>query len=135
VFDWDTTGLAPGVYTVHAWANQVGASSTLETYGSSTVTLTGCTSAGLTPFSGASPVGASVLFTASSVGCPTPVYEFWVQYPDGTWHEGQAFSSTNTFTWGTTALAKGNYVIHVWANNSGYTGSYEVIGAATYTLT
>jgi hypothetical protein len=24
--------------------------------------------------------------TGSSTGCPNPRYEFWVQYPNGTWY-------------------------------------------------
>jgi hypothetical protein len=38
---WNTTGLAPGTYTVRVWANQVGDSTgSQEAYASSTVTLT-----------------------------------------------------------------------------------------------
>jgi hypothetical protein len=39
---WNTSGLAPGIYTVHGWANQTGnPTKTWEAYGSGTVTLTG----------------------------------------------------------------------------------------------
>jgi hypothetical protein len=136
-FSWDTSGLAPGgTYTIHAWANQAGASTaTYETYGSATVTLTGCTSAALAPPSGTAAVGAKPTFTASSSGCPNPVYEFWLQYPDGSWHLMRAFSTTTTWTWDTTGLPKGNYVIHVWANNQGAdTSTNETYGTATYSL-
>jgi len=137
-FSWDASGLAPGgTYTIHAWANQAGASTaTYETYGSATVTLTGCTSATLAPPSGTAAVGAKPTFTASSSGCPSPVYEFWLQYPDGSWHLMRTFSTTTTWTWDTTGLPKGNYVIHVWANNQGAdTSRFETYGTATYTLT
>jgi hypothetical protein len=40
-WQWSTTGLAPGVYHVHVWANNQGADlSTFETFGSATFTLT-----------------------------------------------------------------------------------------------
>ena len=133
-FNWDTTGLAPGVYTVHAWVNIQGTGH--DAIGSATVTLTGCTLATLAPPSGTAAVGAKPTFTASSSGCPNPVYEFWLQYPDGTWHLMRTFSTTTTWTWDTTGLPKGNYVIHVWANNQGDdTRTNETYGTATYSLT
>jgi hypothetical protein len=122
---------------VHAWANQTGASiATYEIIGAGTVTLTGCTSAAVTPPSGSGVVGTKPTFTASSSPCPTPVYEFWVQYPNGTWYLKQAFSTANTWQWDTTGLAKGKYVIHAWANNQGAaTSTYEIYASSTYTLT
>lgn len=136
-FNWNTIGLAPGSYLVHVWANQTGASTArYEAFGSDTVTLTGCTSAALSPTNGSAAVGTAVTFTASSAGCPTAVYEFWLEYPDGTWHLEQGFSTTATWTWNTAGFPKGNYVIHVWANNQNSSYStYETFGAATYTLT
>jgi photosystem II stability/assembly factor-like uncharacterized protein len=136
-FNWNTSGLAPGTYTVHAWANQMGDSTaSWEAYGTDTVTLTGCTSASLTPSSGSASVGTTVPFMASSSGCPTPVYKFWLQYPDGTWHMMRDFSTATTWSWNTTGLPKGTYVVHVWANNQGAsTATWETYGSATYTLT
>ena len=132
---WDTSGLRPGIYTIHAWANQQGAAPTLEVYGSSAVTLTGCTSAALTPASGSVATGSAVSFVAISTGCPSPVYEFWLQYPDGTWHLMRGFGA-GTWQWTTLGLASGSYVIHVWANNlGGDTATYETIGEALFTLT
>jgi putative pyrroloquinoline-quinone binding quinoprotein len=137
-FGWTTTGRAPGIYTVHVWANQSGADmSTWEAYGSDTVTLTGCTSASIAPPSGSTTVGTKVTFTASSVGCPSPIYEFWLQDPGGTWYQMQGFVPGGaTWQWNSAGWPKGNYVIHVWANNSGAdTTTWETYGTATYTLT
>jgi hypothetical protein len=136
-FNWTTTGLAPGAYTVHVWANQQGAaSSTWETFGSTVVNLTGCASASLSPSSGSSAVGATVVFTASSSGCPNPVYELWLQYPDGSWHLMRGFSTSNMWSWNTAGFPKGSYTVHVWANNQGAaTNTWESYGSATYSLT
>jgi hypothetical protein len=133
---WDTSSLRPGNYTIHAWTNQTGASiATYEAIGSATVTLSGCTVASVLPFSGTAAVGAPIPFTTSSTCSGTAVYEFWLLYPDGTWHQQTSFTTTNAWTWSTTGHAKGNYVIHVWTNNQGAdTSSYETIGSATYTL-
>jgi hypothetical protein len=136
-FNWDTSGLAPGTYFVHVWANQSGHSqSTFEAFASSTVTLTGCATAGLSPASTSVTVGTAVAFTATSTGCPNPVYEFWVGYPNGTYVLGRAFNATATWSWDTTGLATGTYNIHVWANQQGAaTNTWEANGASTVTLT
>jgi len=107
-----------------------------DAIGEAIVTLTGCTSASLSPSSGASPLGTGITFTASSVGC-TAVYEYWLQWPDGTWHLIQPFPTGMTWFWNTTTgYSKGTYRIHVWANNQGAdTSVWEAIGEATYTLT
>jgi spore germination protein YaaH len=135
-FNWSTAGLAPGKYTVHAWANEAGdATKTYEALASDTVTLTGCTSATLAPPSGSSAVGTPVTFTATSSGCPDPVYEFWLQWVDGTWHRMTGFGGAS-WTWNTSSgYSKGTYHIHVWANQQGaYTGAFEAVGSSTYTL-
>ena len=82
-FSWNTTGLAPGVYNLHAWVNHTGTS--WEAIGAAMITLTGCTSASLSPSTTTQPIGSTISFTAGSGGCPNPVYEFWVQYPNGSW--------------------------------------------------
>jgi hypothetical protein len=132
-FPWDTTGLAPGVYTVHAWANQQGAAPTLEVYGSSRVTLTGCGSGALSPSSITAAAGSTVAFTATSSGCVSPQYEFWVQYPDASWHLKQPFSTSGAFSWITTGLAPGKYTVHGWASAIG--SGHDSIGSAAVTLT
>jgi phosphatidylinositol-3-phosphatase len=135
-FTWNTAGLVPGTYAVHAWANQAGDSTaTYEGMGSGIVTLTGCTSATTTPASGSSSVGASVTFTTSSRGCPNPVYEYWLQWVDGTWHRMTSFGGP-TWTWNTASgYSKGTYHVHAWANQQGaYTGAFETFGSSTYTL-
>jgi hypothetical protein len=119
-WSWNTAGLPPGTYTVHAWANHPGHSTTsLEVFGSSTVTLTGCTSASLSPAAPSQPAGSSVAFTAASGGCLNAQYEYWVQYPNGSWYMKRGFSSDAAFSWSTTGLVPGTYTVHVWANHAG----------------
>jgi hypothetical protein len=132
-FAWDTTGLAPGVYVVHAWANQQGAAPTLEVYGESKVTLTGCTGAGLSPASLSQAAGTAVVLSASASGCPKPQYEYWVQYPNGVWYLKQGWTSSSTFSWSTTGLAPGVYVVHSWVNAVG--SGHDAIGESRVTLT
>ena len=131
-FSWDTTTLGPGVYTVHAWANQQGAATTLEVYGSSTFTLTNCGSATLSPANTTQAAGSTIAFTAGSSGCLNPEYEFWVQYPDTTWHLKQSWGGPD-FAWVTTGLGPGMYTVHAWVNRTGTT--WEAIGSSTVRLT
>ncbi len=133
---WDTTGNAPGKYTVRVWANQQGAyTGAAQATGTSTVILTGCTSAALTPATGTVKVGTQVTFKAVASGCPNPVYEFWVQSPHGYWYKQTAFAG-DTWTWDCPQCYPGTYTIQVWANSQGAsTGRAEAIGASKITLT
>jgi spore germination protein YaaH len=134
---WSTAGLGPGTYNLHVWANNQGDPMvSWEAYGSDTVTLNGCTSASLAPPSGSATVGTKVTFTASSSGCPSPLYAFWLQDPGGTWHVMQTFNAGGaTWQWNSAGWPKGNYVIHVWANNQGAdTSTWEAYGTSTFIL-
>ena len=134
---WSSAGRAPGGYTVTVWANQAGDPTTApEASASSSVTLTGCTSASLSPSSGSVAAGGVVTFTASSSGCPNPIYEFWVQDTAGNWKVMQAFSTATTWQWNTAGLPKGTYNISVWANQQGAdTSAAEAFGSSTFTVT
>jgi hypothetical protein len=136
-WSWSTAGLAPGAYSVHVWANQSGDSTaSWEAYGSSSITLTGCTTATISPAAGSGPVGTPVTFTASSSGCLNPIYEFWLQDTSGGWTMVQTFGPGTTWQWSTANLPKGTYNVHVWANQQGAdTSTWETYGSATFTLT
>jgi len=131
-FSWDSSGLAPGMYTVHAWVNRSGTA--WEAIGSATVTLTGCTTASLSPAGSTLPLGSVIDFTAAGSGCASPVYEFWVRYPNGTWYLKRGWGAA-TFSWDTTTLGPGVYTVHAWANQQGAATTLEVYGSSTFTLT
>jgi hypothetical protein len=129
-FAWMTAGLNPGTYTVHVWVNTQG--NYYDAIGSSTVTLTGCGPATLSPSSASQPVGSTVNFTASATCSSSPRYAYWVLYPGGTWYFVRNFGGP-TFAWTTAGLAPGTYTVHVWVNTQG--NSYDTIGSSTVTLT
>jgi spore germination protein YaaH len=129
-FNWNTSGLPLGTYTIHVWVNAVGDG--YDAIGSATVTLTPCTSASLSPSTPSQPAGTTLSFTASSTGCPSTRYAFWVEYPNGNWYFLQNFGGPS-FNWNTAGLDPGSYTVHVWANFQG--NAYDAIGAATATLT
>src|SRR5439155_789309 len=85
---------------------------------------TTCTSVALTP-SPSSPqtVGTTVLWTASASGCSSPQYLFYVRTA-GVWAIAQNWSTSATFSWNTTGLAAGDYLVEVDARN-GSSGSFQ----------
>src|SRR5438034_861956 len=69
--------------------------------------------------------GTSITFTATSTGCPHPLYQFWILRPGSTtWQILQPYSSSSTFSWSTGGLAQGNYLYTVWARDSSSTGTF-----------
>ncbi|MHB8773463.1 MAG: phage tail protein [Syntrophales bacterium] len=131
---WNTAGLAAGTYVIQVWARNAGSTASYEAYKSLSYILTlGMT---ITPsLSSPRPVGTSITFTAeASGGSGSYHYYFTYRTPAGTWIVGQAYSATPTWTWNTAGHATGNYVIQVWARNSGSTVSYEVYKSLSYAL-
>ena len=134
-WSWSSSGLVPGTYTVHVWANQYGDSAARwEAFGSSTITLTGCTAATVGPSSVIMAAGPAVNFTAASTGCAAPLYEFWVGYPNGKWYLKRAWGGA-AYSWSTAGLAPGTYTIHAWANQQGGSmDAWQAYGSATVSI-
>jgi hypothetical protein len=147
--------LALGNYTYTVWARDTSSSGTFcsglgcndKYFPATTYTLTAksCTSVSDSAAPG-SPQGSgtSVTFTASSIGCPNPLYQFWVLPPgSSTWQIAKAYSSSPTFNWNTTGLPAGNYTYTVWVRDASSSGIFcsslgcndKYSSATTYTLT
>jgi hypothetical protein len=133
-FVWNTNPAARGHYLIHVWANQV-PSSTWEAFAEATVNLTVCASATLTPATVTQPAGSTVALSATSTGCASPLYEFWIGYANGTWQVLRTWGGP-TYNWVTNPASAGTYTIHVWANNTGDSQtSWEAYGTESVTLT
>jgi hypothetical protein len=79
--------------------------------------------------------GQTVAFTAASTGCTVPRYEFWLQYPNGTWVMKRGFSTSAAWNWNTAGYPFGNYTLHVWVNQTGApTVTWEALAEVKYTL-
>jgi photosystem II stability/assembly factor-like uncharacterized protein len=137
-FTWNTTGLAAGSYGLEVDVRNQGASASYEAVGNITYVLgvNPCT----TPTLVASPVspgptGGSITFTATTTGCPTPNYRFWLKSPGSNWNIVQPYSGNNTFLWQqpATGLA-GSYGIEVDVRDSSETTSYDAVMNIVYTL-
>jgi hypothetical protein len=117
-FVWDTSGLSPGAYLVVVHVRDASSSAAYQTYAVAHFSTTGCKNATLSQSSSTSHPGTDVTFTATSAGCPDPVYKFIARDPAGHWHVMQNGPS-NVFVWHNPGAAKGLWRIVVWANNAG----------------
>jgi hypothetical protein len=80
--------------------------------------------------------GTTVTISATSTGCPTPLYQFWTLAPGGSWTVAQGYSASATFSWNTTGLAPGTYKYSVWGRDATSPNSYDAFFPGTaYTLT
>ena len=127
---WNTTGVGAGTYTLNVYVRQNGSTAVYEASLTPTATyvlqIVLCTSVTQTvaPASPQQP-GTIVTFTATASGCPSPVYEFWLQPPGGGWAVQQGYSSNNTWTWNTTGVAVGTYAMSVYARDANSTAAYD----------
>jgi hypothetical protein len=143
VFAWNTAGLPPGRdYNVDVWARQNGSSAEYETFKMTFYSYTllsqvpTCAHPQLTPDK-ASPqkAGTTIVFTASSSGCPRPQYRFFVseQATLGVWYPVQDWDGP-TFTWHTSGLAPDTYQFDVWARQTGVDVPWESYKLIDYVL-
>ena len=151
-FNWNTTGRAAGVYRFSAWARDAGstgtngiAPNTYDAFSAFNYTLmtTSCTgmSASAVP-ANSTPRGITVTVTGAATGCSSPLYQFWLLPPGGTWSVVQPYTSSANFSWTTTGLATGVYRFSVWARDASSSGTngappftYDAFSALNYTLT
>jgi spore germination protein YaaH len=133
-YTWNTTGLAPGNYLYTAWArdanssgincSSLGCNDSYMAAATYSLTRQPCTSVTDTP-SPASPqlAGTTVTFTATSVGCPHPLYQFWIlKAGSTTWQVVQPYSTSNTYAWNTAGLAAGAYMYTAWVRDASSAG-------------
>jgi len=129
------TGMQAGVsYTFTATAT--------NPYGRDTLTAEWrCNVAGMSVAPGSPrPSGTTAQVSATSGGCPHPLYQFWTLAPgsSSTWQIAQAYSSAATFNWNTAGLPAGTYTYSVWARDatSTNTDGYDAFAPGMgYTLT
>ena len=134
-FSWNTTGVAQGLYGLEVDVRDQGSTIAYEKVANMTYSLSypPCNTPTLvaSPLS-PGPTGGGVLLTASTSGCPSPTYRFWVGQ-NGGWTIVQDYSAASTFTWTGTGRA-GTYGIEVDVRNAGSTASYEHVANIVYSL-
>jgi len=137
VWNWVTTGLPAGAYSIAVQIRPVGANlgngfsdETVLNYvllPAVTQTLDVTTQAN----------GTDVTFTATAGGGTAPYeYRFWLKDLSGNYSMAQEFSTTNSWNWSTLGLAAGVYSIAVQAKSGGSTpaNGFEVEQVVTHTV-
>jgi len=142
-FKWGSAGKASGSYRFSVWARDASSTASYDSFSAFGYTLLPvCSSVSVSTLpSTAAGVGNNVTVTASAAGCSSPVYEFWLQSPGGTWSMVQSYSASPVFKWVTAGKAKGTYRFSVWARDAsspGYSGTppytYDAFNAFAYSL-
>ncbi len=106
------------------------------------ISLTG-TGVAAAPCSGASIVsspsvpaspGTQVTFTASAVGCPRPMFDFWLTPPGGSAVETQTYSAQSWWVWDTSGLPAGSYLVTVRVRDFLSSAVQEASAAITFRI-
>jgi hypothetical protein len=135
-YSWPTAGLPAGVYGLEVDIRGLGSTDVYQKVSNLTYRLgvAPCVS----PALGASPLspgpsGTSVVFTASTSGCPSPRYRFWVEAPGGRWTILQDYGAAGTFNWTGTGSA-GAYAVEVDVRDQAETVSYDAVKNLVYVV-
>jgi hypothetical protein len=137
-FVWDTSVYPAGTYLTGVWVKDANSANTYDAYafGTFTLGLPKCSSTGLSSDIGSPQAsGTTITFTATSIGCPNPLYQWWVRDAAGNWNIAVPFAAGNTFAWNTSNLTDGTYQIGVWARQQFSANSYDAFAFVTFTLT
>ena len=137
-FAWSTVGLVAGAYGLEVDVRPLGSTAAYERVANLTYSLTTTAGPCSTPALNASPTGsaatgATATFTASTSGCPTPNYRFWVGQ-NGIWRILQDYSAASTFSWNTAGYAPGTYGVEVDVRDQSTSVPYDRLANLTYTL-
>lgn len=108
--------VSPGSYTIAAYAldqQQVAEAAWNKVYGYATVVNVDSRVSLTVPPTGT--VGSSIPLIATATNITNPVYQVWLQSPDGSWSQSGAYVHGNSFTF--TPSAAGTYRVVVYAKD------------------
>jgi IPT/TIG domain len=141
-YDWNSTGAAPGTVYFGVWARDAKSTNLLDTFTSTTVTVTPaiCSSVTVTaaPTSVVHGAGTPVTLTATASGCTNStgqMYEFWMRTSSTGWVIVQSYSTSNTFVWSSTGVAPGTVYFGVWVKDANSTNLLDTFSSTTVTVT
>jgi streptogramin lyase len=137
---WNTAGFVPQTYQIQVSVKDAASTNYIDAYASSTYTLglSTCTSTNISS-DVASPQagGTTINFMATSIGCPAPLYQWWLRDTAGNWSvvPGHDFAhSSSTLALNTTNLIEGTYQVGVWVKDRLSNYPYDAFAFVTYTL-
>jgi cytochrome c peroxidase len=142
-FNWSTSGLPVGTYSIACQAKAVGTTPgsgfDIETVASFNLSPLPVGSLDVAADPGSPQVaGAAVTFTATAAGgSGNYEYQFWLKDTSGIYTLVQPFASVNTMNWTTTGLPPGTYFIAVQSKSAGSNppGGYEMEKVVGFDIT
>ena len=126
------SNLAPGSYTVAVYAldqQQVADGAWNQVYGYSTVVNVASSVTLSVPTTGT--IGTAIPITATAYNLTNPVYQVWLQSPNGTWSQSGAYTHANAYTF--TPQTAGLYKVVVYAKDpyAPNTSAFAVVAEST----
>ena len=126
------SNLAPGSYTVAVYAldqQQVADGAWNQVYGYSTVVNAASSVTLNVPTTGT--IGTAIPITATAYNLTNPVYQVWLQSPNGTWSQSGAYTHANAYTF--TPQTAGLYKVVVYAKDpyAPNTSAFAVVAEST----
>ncbi len=64
------------------------------------------------------PNPGDIHISASSSGCPSPIFQFWIDPPNGSWTPLGSYTAATSDTWNSSGQAPGNWGFGVWVHDS-----------------
>jgi FtsP/CotA-like multicopper oxidase with cupredoxin domain len=138
VYNWNTTGLTAGTYTLQVDVRSLGSTSMYGAWTNYSYTLNVPEATGASAtFSVPSPqvIGTTVKITgAGQGGTGTYEYKYYVKSAVGTFQLLRDWSTSNVYNWNTTGLTAGTYTLQVDVRSLGSTSMYGAWTNYSYTV-
>jgi hypothetical protein len=140
VYNWNSTGAAPGTEYFGVWVRDASSSAPNDVYASIPFGITGSVCPSVTvsanPTTTVHGTGAHVVITGAATGCPNALYEFWMRAAgSSTWQLLQGYSTSATYNWNTTGAPAGTEYFGVWARDASSAASSDSHASIPYSLT
>jgi len=141
IFNWDTAGLLPGIYTVAVQAKNADSAAGYDVERVVTYDILSPPSPPATSLevlaSAGSPqaAGTPVSFTATAGGSTGSYqYQFWLKDTSGVYTLVQPYSASGVYNWNTVGLLPGAYTVAVQAKSSGSAAGFDVETVVSYVI-
>ena len=133
-YDWSTSVLRPGTYSIVVHVKQAGSTAAYDTYAVLALSLKGSAPTTLNTVP-ASPQAAGTAVTLTAAATGVPQYQVWLYPPGGPWTLVQDYGSNAVIHWSTTGLMQGTYAWVFYGRQTGSAAAYDSYGLVNFTVT
>jgi acid phosphatase len=80
--------------------------------------------------------GTPIIFTASSTGCPNPLYQFVIRpASQSNWQTVQPYSTSPTYNWNSTGAATGTVYFGIWVKDASSSAAVDAYTSMPFSVT